>query len=125
MLEKQAAFTLFYTHFIIKKRPRAIQQTAIEGSTACKYLTGDSKKRCAIGIQPEIIEIYQRKFEGHTIVTLYEEFPSVKEIIRVQDLTFFRELQRIHDRQGIVEIMQEEADELANEYGLEIPAGAK
>lgn len=96
VMQRQESFNRFYQEFVVDEAPRCTEGGPLE-SGICVYKNEDTGKGCAIGIQPEFQEIYQRKFEEISIEILYKSYPEVQGIIASQDLYFFKELQALHD----------------------------
>lgn len=94
-MTRQRSFNRFYKHFVIEGNPQCISDEGV-----CKYSIESEAgwfQGCAIGIQPEFRNVYQKGFEQVGIVTLWNSRTEVQSIIRREDLDFFESLQMLHD----------------------------
>ncbi len=122
VMQRQESFNRFYQEFVVDKAPQCTEGGPDE-SGMCVYLNEETGKGCAIGIQPEFKEIYTNHFEEMSIAILYKHYPEIRGIIAAQDLTFFEELQLIHDNEmQSPETISDRIVEFAANFGVDIPS---
>lgn len=123
VMQRQESFNRFYQEFVVDEAPRCTEGGPYE-SGVCVYRNEETGKGCAIGIQPEFVEIYKREFEEAGINALYKLFPEIREIIAAQDIPFFVDMQNLHDNvleQVEIEEFKRQLVGFAREWKVKIP----
>lgn len=113
-LTLQQVFDKIYTHFIIEGNPRSI---TIEGE--CRF-RGKNGTKCAIGLFiPD--EVYEEKMETLGIASLFQNYPTMEDILG--DLSEFElsTLQKYHDMALTTAIFRDALKNFAQTRGLTVP----
>lgn len=93
-MKRQESFQRFFDVFVTGGKGQC--RANYTDGAACVYRDNHGNG-CAIGIQPEFMEIYEARFEAHGIDSLYSAHEEIRAIIHPQDLDYFAGLQELHD----------------------------